>query len=92
LIHQQEPNKGKIMKSNELAVGQIITIGTEAEWWNYSDGEALDYRADRWAPFEILEILTRFDDYVTLNLICRDGIWEREIELDVDVEDIELVK
>jgi hypothetical protein len=79
------------MKLNEIKVGQLVTIGTEIQWWN-SDDTNVDYNSDRWAPFEVLEIGEATEDYVTLNLRLRDGIWEREIELEIEYSDLELVK
>lgn len=79
------------MARKEIKVGQRITIGQEIQWWN-SDDTNVDYVSDRWAPFEIEAIGTDTGDYVTLDLICRDGVWEREIQLDLDWDDIEFVK
>jgi hypothetical protein len=79
------------MNRNELAVGQLVTVATEVEFWNESGN--LDYRADRWAPFRIENIVDAGEDYVTLDLTCQDGVvtgWE--VQLDLDYDDIELVK
>lgn len=74
----------------DIKVGQRITVGSEVEFW--SEDDHLDYRADRWAPFEVVGIEYMGDDYTTLDLICRDGIWEHEIQLDVDYDDIALAE
>jgi len=80
------------MKRNELAVGQIVTVGTEVEFWQSGPVEALDYRTDRWARFEIKEIVDLGEDYVTVEVECKDGIYSGSIELDLDYDDIELAK
>jgi len=70
-----------------LAKGQIITIGQEVEFWN-DDETRLDWRTDRWAKFQITEILEINDEYATLELQCRDGICSDSVTLDVDLDDI----
>lgn len=80
------------MNRNELAVGQIITVGTEVEFWQSGPVEALDWRTDRWAPFQIKEIVELGPDYVTMEVECKDGIYSGTIELDLDYDDIELAK
>lgn len=79
------------MARKEIKVGDRITIGQEIQWWN-SDDTNVDYVSDRWAPFEVTEIVSDNGDYVTLEVTLRDGVWEREIELDLDWDDIEFVK
>lgn len=79
------------MARKEIKVGDRITIGTEFQWWN-SDDTNVDYISDRWCPYEVAGIVTADDDWATLDLISRDGIWEREVQLELEWADIELVK
>jgi len=79
------------MKRNELAVGQIVTIGQEVQFMN-SDDTACDWITDRWAKWEITNLTDLGEDYATVELACKDGIYSGSIELDLDYEDIELAK
>lgn len=77
------------MEKSELAVGQIITIGMEVEFWNH-DETVLDWRTDRWDKWEIVNITSLEDSYAVLELRSRAGIVSDVRELDVDYDDIEL--
>ncbi len=80
------------MNKQDIKAGQIVTIGSEVEFWGNPDDSRLDYRTDRWAPFKILEVVDAGTDYITLDVECADGIYSGSIELDLDYDDIELVK
>lgn len=79
------------MKLSELAIGQIVTIATEVEFWN-SDDTALDWRTDRWAKWEITNLTDLGSDYATLELKCMDGVVDWTTEVDVEYDSIELAK
>jgi hypothetical protein len=80
------------MQKSELAVGQIVTVGTEVEFWGNPDETKLEWRTDRWCKWEITNLTELGPDYATIELKCMDGVCADTVELDLDYDDIELAK